>query len=763
MQITRAVRPKGAPQKYHVYVDPGDGLVHAQNNRTGVTDHTGSTSDVVLAALLADLGSTVATATLSDETHNLAADTTIPANVGIQAVQGTLLKPASGKTLTLDGTLDAGPYQIFDLSAGGSVTLSAGAARRIYPEWVGAKADNSTDNATPFANWKALVPARGGRGELQQGVYKTSGTLLVPSYTHIDGVPGSIEIDGTGDPLSGSCLLWVGAANGTVLSFFDTLLAGARGVNINGGGIAGVTGVLFDADNNPISKLPSLEGFGIYNCGVPGTSGVGVQIGRNAVTNTQADTWTLRRGIIKNCDTGVDIRSLNAGYQGIVQQVNVIGHRYGVRLVSTGNNEINNVPFGGHTTYTVADIFESSDGAGHGGSGAQTLVVNCQTEKNANGTTCFLLVDASCSPNLTQPYTLLHNRITNCGILLKQTRLLHLKGGNEFWEANVVVAGGNPVITDDGSTFDGRGLRTVTDLVTTAGSNIVTSATAAFVSPTGTYPSYSDLGDLNKRATAPNAGPGGAAIAGFPQVAIIGTVLSPTQVALVDGNGNPVNATASATGVSARFDYGYVIPPNTGELSFDSVDAETDTLRREIVSRSNAGVVKVVGANPAAANIGYEVDGRAMGGGRYLLVAGGTDHPGYFHIIDAVTGARLASFKSGINNGQFAVDAWGVTVVGGYAQSIGTIHTSAYGVLSTDGIVRVDPTGGAFTVTLFTAVQAPPGRRFTFLNVGPSTNVVTIQAQSGDNIKGASSIALSGAYAFLTLASDGVHTWYVVG
>jgi len=74
-------------------------------------------------------------------------------------------------------------------------------------------------------------------------------------------VPGSIEIDGSGDPLSGSCLLWTGAANGTVLSYFDTLLASVRGININGGGIAGVTGVLFDADNAPISKYPSLGGF----------------------------------------------------------------------------------------------------------------------------------------------------------------------------------------------------------------------------------------------------------------------------------------------------------------------------------------------------------------------------------------------------------------------------------------------------------------------------------------------------------------------
>ena len=252
----------------------------------------------------------------------------------------------------------------------------------------GALGDNATDNASAFAAWKAAIPAPGGHGELPQGIYKTSGTLLLPSYMRLEGVPGSIQIDGTGDPLSGSCLLWTGATNGTVLSYFDTLLASVRGININGGGIAGVTGVLFDADNAPISKYPSLEDFGIYSCGVPGTSGYGVRIGVSAVNNYQADTWRLRRGTIKNCDTAIDIRSLNAGYQGIIEQVNIIGHRYGVRLISTANNELRSCPFGGHTTYTIADIWEGSDGAGHGGGGAPTLIQDCQTEGNSNGTTC---------------------------------------------------------------------------------------------------------------------------------------------------------------------------------------------------------------------------------------------------------------------------------------------------------------------------------------------------------------------------------------
>jgi len=186
-----------------------------------------------------------------------------------------------------------------------------------------------------------------------------------------------------------------------------------------------------------------------------------------AVNNYQADTWRLRRGTIKNCDTGVDIRSLNAGYQGIIEQVNIIGHRYGVRLISTANNELRSCPFGGHTTYTIADIWEGSDGAGHGGGGAPTLIQDCQTEGNSNGTTWFLLVDSSCVADLTQPYTLINNRITQCGILINQTRILNLYS-NEFYGCNVVVGGGNPVIFDHGNTFAGVGMRNVTDLVTTS-------------------------------------------------------------------------------------------------------------------------------------------------------------------------------------------------------------------------------------------------------------------------------------------------------
>lgn len=139
---------KGASSKYFVYKDPGDGLIHAVNNRTGATDHTGSTTSVVVANLLTDLGSTAATISFSDDTHVFAANITVPTNVGIKTVKGTLLSQNTGVTLTLNGNLDAGAYQIF--GGPGTVVLGTGACPLLYAEWWGAKGDGSADDSVPL-------------------------------------------------------------------------------------------------------------------------------------------------------------------------------------------------------------------------------------------------------------------------------------------------------------------------------------------------------------------------------------------------------------------------------------------------------------------------------------------------------------------------------------------------------------------------------------------------------------------------------------
>ena len=71
-------------------------------------------------------------------------DLTVPANVTVEFPQGGSLNISSGKTVTFNGHVDAGLYQIFE--GAGTVSLGAGSVEGVYPQWWGAVADGVTDD-----------------------------------------------------------------------------------------------------------------------------------------------------------------------------------------------------------------------------------------------------------------------------------------------------------------------------------------------------------------------------------------------------------------------------------------------------------------------------------------------------------------------------------------------------------------------------------------------------------------------------------------
>ena len=68
-------------------------------------------------------------------TYDIATNLTIPANVSLRPERGAVLSIATGVTLTINGALDAGPYQIFSCTGTGKVVFNVGTAKEIYPEW----------------------------------------------------------------------------------------------------------------------------------------------------------------------------------------------------------------------------------------------------------------------------------------------------------------------------------------------------------------------------------------------------------------------------------------------------------------------------------------------------------------------------------------------------------------------------------------------------------------------------------------------------
>jgi hypothetical protein len=84
-------------------------------------------------------------------TWTIAADLTIPANITLKVPRGAILNIANGKTLTLNGGVDAGLCQIFSCTGTGKVILGPGSAKEVYPEWWGAKGDGVTDCTAAIA------------------------------------------------------------------------------------------------------------------------------------------------------------------------------------------------------------------------------------------------------------------------------------------------------------------------------------------------------------------------------------------------------------------------------------------------------------------------------------------------------------------------------------------------------------------------------------------------------------------------------------
>lgn len=91
------------------------------------------------------IGTKEATVMIADGTYRIGSDLIFPANVHVWFLNGGMLAPDSGKTITFNGGMSADPYQIF--SGQGSFVWYAAQA---YPHWWGAVGDGVVNDTVPF-------------------------------------------------------------------------------------------------------------------------------------------------------------------------------------------------------------------------------------------------------------------------------------------------------------------------------------------------------------------------------------------------------------------------------------------------------------------------------------------------------------------------------------------------------------------------------------------------------------------------------------
>ena len=104
-------------------------------------------------------------------TVSITNDATIPGNVAVSVLRGGSFSIAAGKTLAVNGPLEAGLYQVF--SGSGAVVFATVQFRNMpvskrVPHWFGAKGDGATDDTAAFT---ALM--------------KSSSTIYIPNGTYI--------------------------------------------------------------------------------------------------------------------------------------------------------------------------------------------------------------------------------------------------------------------------------------------------------------------------------------------------------------------------------------------------------------------------------------------------------------------------------------------------------------------------------------------------------------------------------------------------
>jgi hypothetical protein len=111
-------------------------------------------TQAAIVAALADIGAKQKTLVIypaltdTTTTWSISADLTIPANITLKVSRGAFLGIATTKTLTINGTFDAGLYQVFSCTDSGKVVFATGSVKEVYPEWW---ATNTTPGTTDMS------------------------------------------------------------------------------------------------------------------------------------------------------------------------------------------------------------------------------------------------------------------------------------------------------------------------------------------------------------------------------------------------------------------------------------------------------------------------------------------------------------------------------------------------------------------------------------------------------------------------------------
>jgi hypothetical protein len=229
-----------------------------------------------------------------------------------------------------------------------------------------------------------------------------------------------------------------------------------------------------------------------------------------------------------------------------------------------------------------------------------------------------------------------------------------------------------------------------------------------------------------------------------------GTNLSDNFKALAD-------RTAGTTGSVVFIGASGYATQNNANFFFD-----TTNVRLGVGTAAPAAGVHVVAAAPTirltdSQDRILQLTGPTSGSGSLALLGTGAD----LEIAsNTSSGGSLVFKSSNVERGRFTGSGSSTTflVSGGIGTAV-VSKTTTYTLTALDSVVRADASGGAFTLTLPTAVGCT-GRQYWLKKIDSSANAVTIATTSSQTIDGASTYSLATQYAHVLLISDGAN-WMV--
>lgn len=240
----------------------------------------------------------------------------------------------------------------------------------------------------------------------------------------------------------------------------------------------------------------------------------------------------------------------------------------------------------------------------------------------------------------------------------------------------------------------------------------------------------------------------------------LSTIVSPPV--FTSGANGLVPASGGGTTNFLRADGTFAAPPGgSGGISWSTISSANVA-----TAVTNTGYIMSTGGTlrtvtlPAAATAGFNVTVKAVGGQVRVVsngnVVAGIGSGNDIILNDGMVVSLVASATSAIE--VVYAGATDTTVNGNYTV---LSKTSAYTGVATSGkvIIKCDASGGAFTITLPTAVGSTA--EYVVKKIDSSTNFVTVATTSSQTIDGGTTAVIKKQYEAVDMISDNAN-WNII-